>query len=93
MVLESLEFEINYGHLDVKVPICEKNTNDMLLEFESFVFNEKAESNLSYCEISGHPIEESCQSKNEICGCEEVKMLLDKTPHAIIIFEKKGVQS
>lgn len=69
--LEIFRFKSDDSHLASKVPIYEKFDNNILPEFEFFVFNVKVESNLSHCEISGQPFETSFQSKNEICGCDE----------------------
>ena len=83
-------FKINDDHLVVKVPIFTKVANDVLPEFESFVFNEKAESDMSYCENGGQLIEKPYQSKNESDVCDEVKIPLARASDEEIIFEKLG---
>ena len=69
-ILENFVFEINDDLLAMKIPICAKTTNDVSLDFESFIFDKKTESDMSYFGNGGHLIEEPCQSKNESDVCD-----------------------
>lgn len=74
--------------LVVKVPICAKTTDDVLPKVESFIFNEKAESDMFDCENRGQPIEEPCHSENGSDVCDEINMPWAGASHDEILLEK-----
>lgn len=72
--LESVRFENDGSYFALEQPDSEKYQNIIQLELEAFSFNEGvSKSDFSCLKIYGHPIEESCQFKTEVCDDDKVK--------------------